>query len=241
MTRSHRAVAAAALALVLGATTACSPDGDVDGSPEPPASSDTSTTTSAPPATSTPPSESPSESPSDPPAEQPTPSPVPPETAPPADEAEAGSDDLQGFGPQDRSTDPWPDTRTGPTFLTEVRAAAHDGYDRVVLEFDGAEPPSWAARYVEEPIAEGSGDVLDVDGEVFLRIDTAMVVHPADLEREGTVVTGPSDVGDTTVRGLWSEGPWEGYAATHIGLDAVRDFRISTLTDPARIVVDIRR
>ncbi len=39
-----------------------------------------------------------------------------------------------------------------------VRVGRHSGYDRVVWEFPGAGLPTYRVRYVDTPIADGSGD-----------------------------------------------------------------------------------
>lgn len=232
----HRRIltSAAALALAITGVAACSPGEEAP----------TSSTTSSAPNDTTPPPSSTTESPST----EPTVTETVDETATepaaptgPTDDAPA-PEDFADFTTADQTSDGWP-VMSGPqTYLTQVRAAAQDGYDRVVLEFRGAEPPSYDVRYVDEATAEGSGATLDVAGTTFLRIDTAIVSNPVDLgEPENSVLTGPTDVGDAAISGLYSEGPFEGHSATHIGLDGARDFRVTTLTDPARIVVDIRR
>ncbi|TGO05161.1 hypothetical protein SERN_1165 [Serinibacter arcticus] len=219
-----------------GALAACSPGEEA-------APSDTSTdpsATSAEPSTSAP--ASPSPSPSDTSESAPTESEsvAPTEPTEPTDEAPA-PEDFSDFGTTDQTSDGWP--VHGPdTYLTEVRAAAHEGYDRVVLQFRGSEPPSHDVRYVDEATGDGSGLPLDVEGETFLYVGTAIVLNPYDVgDPEDSVLTGPGDIGDATISGLFAEGPWEGHSATYIGLDRTRDFRVTTLTDPARIVVDIRR
>lgn len=227
---------AALLALALAGLTACSPG------QEAPASS----TTSTPAESETSPTESSTttESPSTEPSETATPTETATATAtpsePPADESSVPVD-FSDFSTADQTSDGWP-VHGSPTYLTQVRAAAHDGYDRVVLEFRGAEPPSHDVRYVDEATGDTSGLTLDVEGETFLYIGTAIVLNPVDVgDPEDSVLTGPSDIGDAAISGLFSEGPSEGHSATFIGLDSARDFRVTTLTDPARIVVDIKR
>ena len=225
--------AAALLTLALAGLTACSPGEEAPSS---------SATTPAPSETSPPPSTT-TESPSAEPSATETVAETETESepsAPPTDEAPA-PEDFADFSASDQTSDGWP--VHGPdTYLTEVRAAAHEGYDRVVLQFRGSEPPSHDVRYVDEATGDGSGLPLDVEGETFLYVGTAIVLNPFDVgDPEDSVLTGPSDIGDAAISGLFSEGPSEGHSATFIGLDSARDFRVTTLTDPARIVVDIKR
>jgi hypothetical protein len=236
MAQTRRLTSSAALlALALVGLTACSPG------EEAPASSATSTPTES--ATTTSPSPS-LESPSVEPSETATPTETATETAaptePPADELTLPADAV--FSSEPQSTDPWPDSSRGGTYPTAVRAAAQNGFDRVVMEFAGPDAPSYRASYVDEASFEGSGDPIDVAGTVFLRVDMAIVLSPSDREEDNSLMfTGPVATGDAAVSGIYAEGPFEGYSVLHIGLDGARDFRVSTLTDPARIVVDIKR
>ena len=42
-----------------------------------------------------------------------------------------------------------------------VRVGGHPGYDRVVWQFPGSGRPSFQVKYVDQPIDDGSGDVVD--------------------------------------------------------------------------------
>src|SRR5207247_9828544 len=48
--------------------------------------------------------------------------------------------------------------------LTQVRAAHHLGYDRLVFQFSGGVPAQHSARYVSQVIADGSGLPVNVAG-----------------------------------------------------------------------------
>ena len=77
--------------------------------------------------------------------------------------------------------------------LTGVRAASHDGYDRVVFEFRNG-VPGYDVGYVERPVrADGSGEPVEVDGGAVLlvRMEPAL---DADLTQESAprTYTGPA-------------------------------------------------
>ena len=151
-----------------------------------------------------------------------------------------GVDPLQGA-----STDPVvaKATNTEIALLTGVRAARHEGYDRVVFEFDG-EVPGYDVRYAEGPVTEdGSGDEVRVDGEhvVIVRMENAL---DADLSKEGAPLTyrGPMRFSPSTpvVAELVRTGGFEGVLTWAVGLRDRVDFRVTTLRSPARLVVDFR-
>lgn len=54
--------------------------------------------------------------------------------------------------------------------LRDVRVGQHDSFERVVLEFAGSGRPGWDARYVNTPKADGSGEVVVINGDSFLGI-----------------------------------------------------------------------
>lgn len=118
--------------------------------------------------------------------------------------------------------------------LTGVRASERAGGTRLVLTFDGSGMPGWAARYVRRAVLEGSGEVAPLDGEAILRFDVSGT--PTLPERDDPVATKTGgDVVD-----LLAIGAWEGYSQVFVGLAGDRlPFRISTRTDPARMIVDL--
>lgn len=125
---------------------------------------------------------------------------------------------------------------SGPYDLVprSVRARPHDGGTRVVITFDGKGTPGWAARYVDEAVLEGSGDVWEMDGEAILRLDISGT--PTLPDDDGTV---REQVGGDVVD-LHTVGAWEGVMQVFIGLgDGQNEFRTSTMAEPSRIVVDV--
>jgi hypothetical protein len=139
-------------------------------------------------------------------------------------------------------------TITGPAEVSEtallerVAVASHDGYDRVVFQFRNG-LPGYQVRYVEPPLREdGSGNVVSLDGNAFVVIR----MEPAsgfDLSvPEGAMVyTGPRRIpgaNTSAVREIVRTGDFEAVLTWAVGLDARVSFRVLTLDDPARIVVD---
>jgi hypothetical protein len=121
-----------------------------------------------------------------------------------------------------------------PGRLTDVRVAAHDGFDRIVLEFDGAEVPGYKIAYVPPPVtADASGAVVPVEGTAFLQLATAPA---AGAPRERIAVPDGA-----AVRELVKIGDWEGTVTWAAGVDGERSFAVAELVQPTRLVVDVVR
>lgn len=126
--------------------------------------------------------------------------------------------------------------------LERVAVAGHEGYDRVVFQFRNG-LPGYRVEYVDPPLREdGSGNVVDLEGNAFLVVR----MEPAsgfDLTvPEGKLIyTGPRRIaGETTtvVREVVRTGDFEAVLTWAIGLEERVPFRVLTLDDPARLVVD---
>ncbi|MCZ7630687.1 MAG: hypothetical protein M5U19_17365 [Microthrixaceae bacterium] len=127
------------------------------------------------------------------------------------------------------------------TGITAVRTARHEGFDRVVFEFDGA-LPGYEVLYAEKPVTEdGSGEEVAVEGPfvVTVRMTPAGSVRFTEDGYEETC-TGPDRVpgAGSTVTEVVQTGDFEGQATWAVGLADRVDFAVSTLESPARLVVD---
>lgn len=130
------------------------------------------------------------------------------------------------------------------TLLSALRVAAQPDADRVVFEFDGV-LPGYTVRYIEPPVTQdGSGQTVEVNGEAFLevRMESASAVDiSGDQVKE--VYTGPDRVsGDTTnVTEVVETGDFEGVLTWVIGVERKDDFRVSSQSEPNRLVIEIAR
>ncbi len=160
----------------------------------------------------------------------------------------SGDDDgpRTGSGPTPAaaSTEPviWRDADAGVALLSDVRATAEPGHDRVVFEFENG-IPGFEVGYRARPIvADGSGDEVPIDGRAVLvvRMEPAL---DSDLTQESAprTYTGPTRLSPETaaVVELVRTGGFEAVLAWAIGVDDKRPFRVTRLDDPARIVIDI--
>ena len=120
--------------------------------------------------------------------------------------------------------------------LTGIRAATHEGFTRVVLEFSGEGTPGvWSAAWTDEAVEQGRGLPIQVEGQAVL-----------DLVIDGTPMTASENpypsgmhtrVGDLDVV---SDGTFEDNTHVVIGAPAARQFQIGFLSDPVRMVIDVR-
>lgn len=119
--------------------------------------------------------------------------------------------------------------------LTGIRAATHEGFTRVVLEFSGKGTPGvWHAAWMDEAVEQGRGLPIQVEGEALL-----------DLVIDGTPMTAsesPYPSGTHTRAGdldVVSDGTFEDNTHVVIGAPAPRQFQIGFLSNPVRMVIDI--
>lgn len=152
----------------------------------------------------------------------------------------AGIDPLEGASDQPAVEQA---TNADTALLVAVRAARHEGYDRVVFEFANA-LPGYDVRYATGPVrADGSGARVAVGGNaaVVVRMENAL---DADLSEPDAPMTytGPQRItpGTPEVAELVRVGGFEGVLTWAVGLVDRVDFRVSTLSDPPRVVVDFR-
>jgi len=149
---------------------------------------------------------------------------------------------LTGFDLDEKDGGGFPDLGDDIGPGEGVRVGRHEGYDRVVFDFTGTGTPTYRVRYVDTPVADGSGDTVSVDGDAYLEVLVTTVSipgagqeRPADssaADLEGTVVAEANAI----------FGGFEGYGQTFIGVrDTQRPFRVSVESAPTRLVVDIAR
>ena len=146
----------------------------------------------------------------------------------------------------DFSTDPVTGEATGSdtSLLEQITLGRHEGYDRIVFRFRNS-APGFRVEYVEPPLREdGSGNVIEVDGDAFVvvRMEPASGFDLTTGEGE-LVYTGPrrlsgADAGLQVVRELARTGDFEAVLSWAIGVEDRPGFRVTTLESPARLVVD---
>ena len=172
-------------------------------------------------------------------AAQPT---TPPATTPPATEAPASESGDQCVAPvgRDSFNDGFPNRMSGMVG-SDIRTGAHPCFERVVIEFaEGpGDLPGVRVEYVDDPVLLSPSDqTVDIDGDATLVISLAAWMP----SMEGDGYAGPTDFSPSNVEHIQQVRQienFEGLSAWAIGLDRTRDFEVSYLESPARVVIDI--
>jgi hypothetical protein len=160
-----------------------------------------------------------------------------------ADDAPAAT--AQHFDTEDVATADFPSGSGEVALLADVRTGVHEGFDRIVLEFEGDEPPSYRVRYIDPPVREdGSGNEVEVEGSAFIEMHLAPAAG-VDLSGDGEefeqTYTGPTRLspGGEVVRELVRTGDFEANLTWVAGVDGRGGFDVTVLTSPLRLVVDV--
>ena len=137
-------------------------------------------------------------------------------------------------------------TGSETALLERIAVGRHEGYDRVVFQFQNG-LPGYRVEYVQPPLKEdGSGNPVSVQGNavVVVRMEPA---SGFDLNTGEGVMTykGPKRIdaagaGASVVQELVRTGDFEAVLSWAIGLSDKVDFRVRTATSPSRLIVDLR-
>ena len=118
--------------------------------------------------------------------------------------------------------------------MVAVRAAHQGSVDRVVFEFSDR-VPGYAVRYVNRPITEdASGRDVSVEGGAVLEVRMEPASGPSFTPATARVR------GDTTaVTEVVRTGDFEAVLTWVLGVKTQRPFRLSTLSGPPRLVIEV--
>ena len=123
--------------------------------------------------------------------------------------------------------------------LTGIRTGQHATFDRVVLQFRGR-VPGYDVRYVPAVTQDPSDQPIPLQGRAFIRV---VLRHASTSPGPGGDPV-PSFVGTITpglqsLKQVKAAGDFEHYLSFGLGLDHRVGFRVFTLTDPSRVVIDV--
>jgi hypothetical protein len=125
------------------------------------------------------------------------------------------------------------------THLTDIRIAGHDGYDRLVFEFDRGLPEIDLRKGIPPFTTDPAGLPLIMDGVAFLQITFRGASRGGS---DGPVTyEGPTDFspGLHELVMVRMAGDFEGVLTFIVGLDAPPCFDLFTLESPSRVVLDV--
>jgi hypothetical protein len=121
----------------------------------------------------------------------------------------------------------------GTMRVSGLRLNTHDGYSRLVVDLSPGGVPEWTVGY-SEASGPGGGPV-DISGDAFLRLRLRTQAE-AEGRSSSNVMASPGPIVHVRTTGLF-----EGYEEVLIGIDGgEQPFRAYALTDPGRIVIDVR-
>jgi hypothetical protein len=130
--------------------------------------------------------------------------------------------------------------------LERVALGRHAGYDRIVFQFRNV-VPGYRVEYRNAPFAEdGSGKPVSVNGNAFLvlRLEPAsgydLNAGEGQLVYRGSPRLEGADAGTSAIEEAVRTGDFESVLTWVVGLARKADFRVRTLSSPARLVLDVR-
>jgi len=147
----------------------------------------------------------------------------------------AQADQAAPTGTQTRTVERSP--RPTPQ-VVDVRTGKHATFDRVVIDLDG-KASGYKVGYVKQVREDGSGKVVDTRGRANLLVR----LTPADAHDGNGHATydGPRrfTVGYPALREVAFAGDFEATVSIALGISHKSGFRVMTLSNPTRIVVDV--
>jgi peptidoglycan hydrolase-like protein with peptidoglycan-binding domain len=131
-------------------------------------------------------------------------------------------------------------TRGAQATLRTIRAARHDGYDRMVFEFAGGRP-AYAIHYTAVARQGGSGRPIATNANTALQIDLqARTIYLDDPEFPRSFSPASLTPKLPTLRTVRYGGQYEGQSTFGAGLRGRTGFRVIELANPTRIVIDVK-
>jgi hypothetical protein len=121
--------------------------------------------------------------------------------------------------------------------LLQVSVGHHAAYDRVVFRFSG-HAPGYTVRYVPKVLEDPSGNPVSLRGSAFLSV----TMHSVASGQSGQPAApqGRQRPLFPELREIAGAGDFEGYVSFGLGLKAKTGYRAFVLTNPDRLVVDVR-
>ena len=131
--------------------------------------------------------------------------------------------------------------------LVDVRVGAHNGYDRVVFEFDEPDPnpagnggiPYYQIKTAKPPFTQDPSDLpVEVEGEAFARI-IFQGASGYDFDGNATY-DGPRRLtpGFGTLTDVVESGDFEATLTWILGLSRTTCWEVQELSNPTRLVID---
>ncbi len=132
-----------------------------------------------------------------------------------------------------------PATAPSTLGITDVDTGAHDDVDRVTFTLAGDDAlAGWTVRYIDGPVAHGSGESVEVDGDAVLEVTLTGMALPPDLDEDLWDDERISVDGDGIVE-IVNRSVFEGRQQIFIGTTGINGFSVDRLSDPQRVYIDV--
>lgn len=135
--------------------------------------------------------------------------------------------------------------RGGPTTeraqLSDIRLGTHAGFDRVTFQFD-AGLPRYTVETATPPFTrDASGMPIDINGSAFLRV--TLEGGTKVLPNGGVSYVGATEFkpGYPKIVHVVEAGDFEAVSTWYVGLSSDGCFRVTALSSPARLAIDVEQ
>jgi hypothetical protein len=166
---------------------------------------------------------------------------------PGAPDADGTVDPLGGGDTTTKTVKANPDPLSGVVTLNDLRLGVHPelgGWERIVFEVEDANRPPATIEYTDTASQCGSGEDVTLEGEAILLV-TIRQAQAHDDQGKGTIDGGiqdaPLPAGATVIKSGKQICDFEGVVQWAFGTSGEKNFKVSTLEDPTRIVIDIKQ
>ncbi|MDO4686846.1 MAG: hypothetical protein Q4A92_09875 [Corynebacterium sp.] len=123
--------------------------------------------------------------------------------------------------------------------ITSVRAASHDGFDRIVFETTGPGTPGWIVDYIDNPSQQTSGEPIEVPGDTALEVNVTGTTYPFELGIDNPSI-GRTELNTVLVTDIVDGGTFEAQSQFIVGIKGGRKpYSVQMLENPTRVVVDV--
>ena len=134
----------------------------------------------------------------------------------------------------DFGTEPVQDTSSpSGSAISDVRVGANEGFDRFVIEFDAA-VGAYFVSYVDQITEDGSGAVVPIEGAALVQVSLNGIPNEP-LAPQETIEAGLTGLVEVVGAGAG----FEATVSYGLGTAQAAGFRVFTLPEPSRLVVDI--
>jgi hypothetical protein len=123
--------------------------------------------------------------------------------------------------------------------LTDVHVDAREGFDRASFTVEGGDGVAgWQIRYVDDPVANGRGDPVDVEGDAVIEVTLTGMALPPMLD-EDVWDEDAYRVGGEGIVEVVDAGVFEGRHQLFVGTTGLNHVVVDRAEDPQRVLVDV--